>query len=481
MLESRHYVLRQIHMGVDLLLGLAAFFLAHLLRQYVIAPWLLPEQMAYVPSWHGYAWLLALIPALTVVALNLNGFYDTRRVFTRLSLSRAILLSVIEAAAVAFVLAVFFREEGRVSRAQTLLIPCIFYILLEVRTTLSHAILLRRRRAGKDRVSMMLVGSGPQLPRLISLLQDHPLWGFQLVGIISDSSDLPAGSNVQDVEVLGHLPEALPLLRRYQVDEVMVAPGEASLQALAPLMSGCEEMGLRTHVSLNSFEHTIARPTMGMFHPFAVATYSPVREMGPLLLVKYLFDRIGAAVLLIVLSPLMLAIALAIRLTSKRGEPIFFGQRRCGLNGRLFTCWKFRSMIVDAETVRKKLEAYNEVDGPVFKMRQDPRVTPLGRFLRKYSLDELPQLWNVLAGDMSLVGPRPPLPEEVEHYDPWQRRRLSMRPGITCLWQVSGRSNLPFETWMKLDLQYIDNWSLWLDFKILLRTIYVVLTARGAA
>ena len=468
-------------MVLDLLLAVAAFFVAHYLRQTVIAPWLLPERMAYVDTWRGYGWLLLFIPVLTVLALNFNGYYDTRRLLRRSQISRLIALSVIEAATVAFVMSVFFREDGRVSRAQTLLIPIILYLLLEIRTSLSNAVLIRRRKAGKDQLAMLLIGSGGQLREIIHFLQRHPLWRFRLVGIVSDSPKLVTHSIFAGVPVLGQLDEALPILRQHQVDEVLVAPNEASLQAIAPLMSGCEEMGIRTHLSLNSFEHTIARPTIDMFHHFAVASYSPVREMGPLLLVKFLIDRLGAAALLLLLSPVFLTIILAIRLTSKRGDPIFFGQRRCGLNGKIFTCWKFRSMIVDAEKARTELEALNEVDGPVFKIKKDPRITRIGRILRKYSLDELPQLWNVLVGDMSLVGPRPPLPSEVEKYDPWQRRRLSMRPGITCLWQVSGRSNLPFETWMKLDLQYIDNWSLWLDLKILFRTVYVVVTARGAA
>jgi len=185
-----------------------------------------------------------------------------------------------------------------------------------------------------------------------------------------------------------------------------------------------------------------------------------------------------ASLLLMVLSPVLVAIAIAIKLDSP--GPVLFRQLRCGLHGRTFTFLKFRSMRVDAEALKKQLAPYNEMDGPAFKMTNDPRVTPLGRFLRRTSLDELPQLWNIIRGDMSIVGPRPAVLEEVRQYEPWQRRRLSMKPGLTCLWQVNGRNELTFEEWMRLDLEYIDNWSLWLDVKIALKTIPAVLFGRGA-
>jgi len=190
-------------------------------------------------------------------------------------------------------------------------------------------------------------------------------------------------------------------------------------------------------------------------------------------------DLLLSAVALGLALPVIFGVALAIKLGE--GGAVLFRQRRCGLNGRIFTLYKFRTMVENAEARRLEVAHLNEMGGPVFKAPNDPRVTRLGRFLRRFSLDELPQLWNVLRGDMSLVGPRPPIPEEVARYQRWQRRRLAMKPGITCLWQVSGRNSLDFDRWIALDLHYIDNWSPWLDLKILARTLPVVLSGRGAS
>ncbi len=186
-----------------------------------------------------------------------------------------------------------------------------------------------------------------------------------------------------------------------------------------------------------------------------------------------------SVILLVIFSPLILVTVAAIKATSK--GPVLFSQIRSGMNGRRFKLYKFRTMIVGAEMKKRELEKMNEMDGPVFKMKFDPRITPVGRILRKFSIDEIPQLINVLKGDMSIVGPRPPLPVEVELYKMWQRRRLSLKPGLTCTWQVSGRNNIQFDRWMEMDLEYIDKWSLWLDMKILVKTVFVVMFGYGAS
>ena len=241
----------------------------------------------------------------------------------------------------------------------------------------------------------------------------------------------------------------------------------------------CEEMGVKTRLVLDFFPHVLARVELEELQGTPLLTFSTTPTDDFALLIKRGVD-VGLSILVVVVSavPVLLA-ALLIKLTSR--GPVLFRQTRCGLNGRPFTLLKLRTMVHGAEERLPEVKHLNSHEGPVFKAVNDPRVTRFGRLVRRFSLDELPQLWNVLRGEMSLVGPRPPLPEEVARYERWQRRRLSMKPGVTGLWQVSGRNDIPgFEEWMALDLAYIDNWSLALDAKILLRTIPTVLSGRGA-
>jgi exopolysaccharide biosynthesis polyprenyl glycosylphosphotransferase len=239
----------------------------------------------------------------------------------------------------------------------------------------------------------------------------------------------------------------------------------------------CDEEGVRTRIALDFFPHVNSHIHLERIGNSPLLTFSATPHDEVRLLVKRVTDVVVAALALVLVSPIMLVVGLLIRLTSP--GPVIFRQERCGLNGRRFVFYKFRSMCEDAHSRRGEVAHLSERDLAI-KIPNDPRLTPVGRWLRKFSFDELPQLWNVLKGDMSLVGPRPPIPEEVEQYKRWQRRRLRMRPGLTCLQAVSGRDGVDFETWMKLDMEYIDNWSLGLDWKIIMRTFPSILSGRGA-
>jgi len=332
-----------------------------------------------------------------------------------------------------------------------------------------------RARLG-DAYYVLLVGTGPQAQELAALIGEGRRAGWRLAGWVTTGAEAPPADAGAPVYALPDVPR---LLREHVVDEVVFAVNREELERMEELLLLCEEEGVRTRVQLQVFPHLYSKVYLEHLYHIPLLTFSttPADELP--LLVKRMLDFLGAAVMLVVLSPLLLLLALLIKLTS--AGPVLFRQERCGLGGRRFTLYKFRSMIADADLRKEELAALNEADGPVFKMMNDPRCTPLGRWMRRFSLDELPQLWNVLKGNMSFVGPRPPLPEEVEKYERWQRRRLRMRPGLTCLWALEGRSRLSFRRWMQLDLDYIDTWSLWLDLKIFLKTIPRVLTGRGAA
>ena len=269
------------------------------------------------------------------------------------------------------------------------------------------------------------------------------------------------------------------LLRAHVIDEVIFAVSREQLESLEETFLLCEEEGVKTRVLVSFFPHVISRVYLERLRDMPLLTFSTTPENELLLLAKRVVDLAMALALTVLLSPLVLLIALLIKLTSR--GPILYRQTRCGLGGRKFTLYKFRSMRQGADEQRRELLPLNELDGPVFKIRDDPRCTPVGRWMRRFSLDELPQLINIIKGDMSFVGPRPPLPEEVAHYERWQRRRLRMQPGLTCLWALEGRNKLNFRRWMELDLEYIDTWSPALDWKILLKTIPVVLLGRGAS
>ncbi|HLU48759.1 MAG TPA: sugar transferase [Planctomycetota bacterium] len=274
------------------------------------------------------------------------------------------------------------------------------------------------------------------------------------------------------------------LLRAHSIEEVVVTlpvATEKQHEQIRQVVEICEEAGVPVTISSPLFDRVNARPIVRREGDGRYALSFDRADRHPLeRATKRTMDIAGALLALSVFALPMLVIAILIKITSPRG-PVFFVQERCGLRHRRFRMLKFRTMVPNAETMRVELAAQNEMDGPVFKIRNDPRVTPVGRILRKLSLDELPQLFNVLRGDMSLVGPRPPLPSEVAEYEPWMRRRLTVPPGLTCTWQVSGRNGISFEQWMRMDLEYIDTWSIWRDIALLLRTIPAVLSTRGAS
>jgi exopolysaccharide biosynthesis polyprenyl glycosylphosphotransferase len=346
---------------------------------------------------------------------------------------------------------------------------------------LLRTLLKGMRRQGRNLRHMVVVGTNPRALRFARKIESSPELGYRIIGFV----DVPwAGMGIFEqtgYALVADLPGFPHFLREQVVDEVVIAlPMESSYGKAARIAMLCDEQGIIVRMLSDLFNLRLAHSTAEEFAGEAITTLSTGSPDAWQHLCKRTLDASVSLLAMLLLSPLFLLATLIVKLTSP--GPALFVQERMGLNKRRFRLYKFRTMVADAAERQRELEYLNEASGAVFKIRNDPRLTPVGKFLRKTSIDELPQLFNVLKGDMSLVGPRPlPLRDYQGFNQDWQRRRFSVRPGITCLWQINGRSSTPFEKWMELDMQYIDHWSLGLDFKILAKTIPAVIKGAGAA
>jgi len=381
------------------------------------------------------------------------------------------------AVALVQVVAIFFlhRQED-VSRLFFGTYFTLSFALLAGNRSVLRQIAHSARRSGFNSRVFAVVGSGDLAHDVVATVTDHPEWGLQFAGhVILDEEDR---ASAPPEMVLGSASQLGQILDDNVIDEVIFAVPRERLASVEGAFRLCQEQGAAARVCLDLFDVGGAHAALGELDGLPMLSFNRAPTDEVALLFKRGFDVISSTAAILLFSPVLLATALAVKLESP--GPVFFRQTRVGKNGRPFQMYKFRSMLVDAEARLESLRAQNEASGPVFKMKNDPRVTRVGRFIRRTSIDELPQFLNVLSGEMSVVGPRPPVPAEVRQYQRWQRRRLSVKPGITCTWQVSGRSDVSFDQWMALDLEYIDNWSLWRDVQICFQTIPAVLTSRGA-
>jgi exopolysaccharide biosynthesis polyprenyl glycosylphosphotransferase len=352
-------------------------------------------------------------------------------------------------------------------------------LLFLAKEILVRSVLLKLRKNGFYVRKAIIVGSDFLIiSTLARECKENLLLGIELIGLVLPTEAKPLKDT--NMKVLGDLRSFSQILKDACPDIVIFLSQELKNQTLTEALWVCEERGIEVWLKLNLLDRIIYKASISSIKEIPFISFQSIANNPTALLIKYFADKVISSILIILLLPIMICVAIAVRLTSP--GPILFKQTRAGLNGRKFELLKFRSMIADAEAKKSELFSKNEMEGPVFKIEEDPRITRLGRFLRRSSLDELPQLWNVLKGEMSLVGPRPMDYKEVDQIEGWQRRRLTMKPGITCIWQTSGRNRIKsFEDWSKLDLEYIDNWSLWLDFVLLIKTIPVVLLRKGAS
>lgn len=371
----------------------------------------------------------------------------------------------------------FVMKFQSVSRILIFLYGGIATIMITGNKILLQNIIHFLRKNGYSKRNVLIVGSGKKAQEFLETIHQQEVMGIRVVGLI-DKDPTTIGQYRHGYEILGTDEDLHEILQVYPIDEVVCAVPFKKMDNIQKVIDVCEEVGVTVRLISNFFRMLIAQTSVEHLNGLPMLTFSSTPNNLLPLLFKRGLDIVVASIALCLFAPFFLIISLLIKLTSE--GPVFFIQERCGLNGRRFPMLKFRTMVQDAEVLKANLAGMNEVSGPVFKMKNDPRVTWIGKWLRKSSLDEFPQFLNVLKGEMSVVGPRPPVPSEVKNYESWQRRRLSMRPGITCVWQISGRSNIGFDEWMRLDLKYIDTWSFWLDLKIIAKTIPIVLLCKGA-
>ncbi len=460
---------------IDAFLTAGSFLLAHQMRSHVlprVVPSLFP---AGIYPLHDYLPLLATVVVLWVLLLagqtgGSGDVFSLRRQVTRTL--RTVALGVVLLAAGDFLL-----RRQFISRPFLVLFGVTNALLLAGARVVERRTAWGRRLIEAPERVVVVVGCGPEAVQMAGVVVAHRAWGLTLRGLVD--ADGCGATTVSGFPVVCDVAELPGYLTREVVDEVVLSVATRQIGDLEEVLLRCQELGVRVRLALHPFPHLQPRVEIEPLDGVPLLTFATTPTAPLALFTKRVVDVSVAMVVLLVTGVLWPFLAVAIRLSSR--GPVLYRQERCGLRGRRFELLKFRTMVEGAEGMQPQLAHLNVMDGPVFKALDDPRVTGVGRWLRRSSLDELPQLVNVLKGDMALVGPRPPLPDEVARYQPWQRRRLAMKPGLTCLWQVSGRSEVDFATWMAMDLAYIDHWSLWLDFKILALTIPAVLGGRGAS
>jgi len=462
MLERRQELNTQLQQLIDAFLLALSLWAAYVLRYYSTFWFDLSNS---IDPQRNYAWLLIVIMPFGPILLDFQGFYQSPLNKTQpkslLQIVRAMIgLSIIVSACVIFL------RLPLANRAVPILFILIgtFVLLMKERIIAAH--LRRKAVRGERREPILLAGLPQDMAALERSFTPEQRLLIEVVGRI----DI-------DRQPISDLVEAM---HRHAVTRVVFAAGHSELNRVQQAIGACEIEGVPAWLMADFIQTSIARPDFDAFAGRPMLVFRSTPGVSWALMLKEVIDRVGAFVALVLMALPMAIMALIIRITSK--GPVIFRQRRAGRFGKPFVMYKFRSMTDDAEMRRVELEPFNQMSGPVFKVESDPRITPLGRWLRRTSFDELPQLVNVLMGDMSLVGPRPlPLYEVEKFEETAQRRRLSVKPGLTCLWQISGRNQLrDFSDWVRLDLDYIDHWSLGLDFKILLRTIPAVLMGLGA-
>ena len=481
MIKEKENLFRKSLMILDIFVVIISFFIAFHFRQSLQLLYkldLFPDQKV-LDRLAPLANYLNILPVFLFVwwaALSSAGLYESfrRKHFFEIvwGIIKSSFFVMVIFASIAFIFKFHF-----VSRSFMLISFFITALLLISERWIIVSFMRSLRKKGYNYKNVLLVGTGCRAKKFIKLVDKHHEWGLKIIGLIDADKEM-LGRIIGGKKVIGVLEDMPDMLSKKVIDEVMFIVPRKWLSMIEKSLLACEIRGIKASIATDFFNTKIAHWASSDIEGIPLLGFKTTIGEEWQLLLKRLFDIILSSIGIIVAFPLFMALAIIIKWLS--GGPVVFRQLRSGLNGRQFVMYKFRTMVNGAEKKKDAISSLNEMNGPVFKMHNDPRVTKFGKFLRRTSLDELPQLFNVLRGSMSIVGPRPPIPSEVSKYEVWQRRRLSMKPGLTCFWQTNGRNNVDFDKWMRMDLEYIDSWSLGLDFKILLKTIPAVLFSAGA-
>ena len=429
------------------------------------------------PDFLSHVALLPLVLAIWSFFLSYFGAYRSPRESSRFDYAWAVIRAVATGLALLLTL-LFLLKIKYVSRIIVVLFAALNIIALFAIRLWVVRYFRESLKDGDSYLKVLIIGTGNRALRLSKTLQGNSVWGLHIVGHL-DLDETLVGTHVDGAKVLGVVEDISSILKGHVIDEVILAIPRAMISDVERIAFACEEEGVRFRVMADVFDVHVARMELVNIGGIPLLTLYPVAQEEWKVLAKRIMDLVISASSLPLVLTVTAVVAAAIKLDSP--GPVFYVQQRVGLNKRRFSMYKFRTMVVGSERMQKEFEHLNEAEGPIFKIANDPRITRVGRFLRQTSLDELPQIFNVLRGEMSLVGPRPMSLRDVDRFDKGiQRKRFSVKPGITCLWQVSGRSLLPFSKWLELDLYYISHWSLGMDLKILLKTIPAVVRGTGA-
>lgn len=458
---------REIRAQVQKLLDMALFGLALWFTHYLRANWVRISVLGGtpdIPPFEEYIWIFLISVFVAPIILGAQGFYRrpllVKRRVTAWQLFKAAFIAELVLVSIVFVM------KDNPARSVIILFGPVCFSFMFLKEELLRS--WTRSRLGQAQLTRRVI--------VIGTKEDTTRLRQELDRSGSETTEIAATLDLNDAPV----ERLVDLLHEHSANGVVLSAKHTMFGQVEKAIQACELEGVEAWLLADFFNTQVSQTTLDDFNGRPILVFRSTPEEGWQRLAKQIMDVVGAAFFLVLFSPFFITFALIIKFSSP--GPILFRQKRSGLNGKPFTMLKFRSMITDAEQLKAELQALNEMDGPVFKLTNDPRVTPIGRFLRRWSIDEWPQMINVLLGDMSLVGPRPLPVDEVRRFDDFaHRRRLSVKPGLTCLWQVNGRNEVKdFRDWVRLDLEYIDNWSFWLDLKILCRTIPVVLVGTGA-